>query len=144
MVKEEAITGWIPRKGLPENIEMRLTLYGWSRQTLCDRLGISMSTVSRWMTGASEAPVWLLDYLDVFRFVQIADVRPPAMTGEQLRAKLRALNWNQVYLAQRVDVSENTVSRWTTGEVDVPLWLSAFIEAMLEIRRLALGFGVAG
>jgi transcriptional regulator with XRE-family HTH domain len=65
------------------------------------------------------------------------------MTPQQLKASLNVIGWSQAELSRRIDYAPNTISRWMTGEIPIPAWLDAYIEAITAIRDLALRVGVA-
>lgn len=51
------------------------------------------------------------------------------MTGDQFRARLRALSLTQRRFAALTGVTTNTVSRWRTGALPVPLWVVRLLDA---------------
>ncbi len=55
---------------------------------------------------------------------------------------LSELEWSQAKLASKLSVAPNTVSRWLTGGLPVPAWLTEYLSAMLAVRRLACQFEV--
>lgn len=65
------------------------------------------------------------------------------MTPQQLKSSLTILGWSQAELSRRIDYSPNTISRWMTGEIPIPAWMTAYIEAICAIRELAVKVGVA-
>jgi putative transcriptional regulator len=41
------------------------------------------------------------------------------MTGKEIRALRRKLDWTQVVLAEAIGVTSNTVARWERGEMAI-------------------------
>ena len=64
------------------------------------------------------------------------------MTPKDLRAALDHLHWSQAELARRIDYAPNTVNRWAQGEIPIPGWLTAYLDAMTGMRDLAERCGV--
>jgi len=65
------------------------------------------------------------------------DPAPQPMTPQQLREALEALDWKQVDLCRRAGLTQGTPSRWIAGTNPIPLWVSAYLGAMLDLQRLA-------
>ena len=61
---------------------------------------------------------------------------PSALTPQQLRDALSAIGWRQVDFARRVGVTPAAVSTWTTGKAPAPLWVGAYLGAMLDLAAL--------
>lgn len=59
-----------------------------------------------------------------------------AMTPEELRQALGALNWRQADLCRKAGLNKDTPGRWLSGKTPIPLWVDAYLGAMLEIQRL--------
>lgn len=51
------------------------------------------------------------------------------LTGDAFRARLRALDISQRRFAALAGVTTNTVSRWRTGALPVPLWVERLLDA---------------
>ena len=63
------------------------------------------------------------------------------MTKEELRAALQALDWKQVDLARRLDLSKATVWGWINrADKAVPRWVAEYLRAMQAIQRLHVDF----
>jgi len=65
------------------------------------------------------------------------DQAPQPMMPQQLRDALDALDWKQVDLCRRAGLAQGTTSRWIAGTNPIPLWVSAYLGAMLDLQRLA-------
>ncbi|HMN56586.1 MAG TPA: helix-turn-helix transcriptional regulator [Ottowia sp.] len=61
---------------------------------------------------------------------------PGTMNPQQLTAALSAIGWRQVDFARRVGVTPAAVSTWTTGKAPAPLWVGAYLGAMLDLAAL--------
>lgn len=61
------------------------------------------------------------------------------MNATALRAALRALNVNQAWLARRLRVSPNQVSRWAVGAVPVPGYAEEYLRLARGIHDLVRG-----
>jgi len=59
------------------------------------------------------------------------------LTPQQLREALDALGWKQVDLCRRAGLNKNTPSCWLSGSTPIPLWVSAYLGALLDLQRLA-------
>lgn len=68
---------------------------------------------------------------------------PQQLSADDLRNLLDELSWKQSELARRTGLTHNTISRWATGQVETPLWVGEYLNAMVSLRRLAVRFGVA-
>ena len=65
-------------------------------------------------------------------------IPPPApLTPQQLREALEALDWKQIDFCRRAGLNKDTPSRWLAGSTPIPLWVSAYLGAMLDLQRLA-------
>lgn len=53
------------------------------------------------------------------------------MTPAEFRATLKALGIRQIWLAERLGVSPNTVNRWARGELAVPQY-AVFALSLIE------------
>jgi pyocin large subunit-like protein len=62
--------------------------------------------------------------------------RDSAMTPEELRQALLALKWRQADLCRKAGLNKDTPGRWLSGKTPIPLWVDAYLGAMLEIQRL--------
>lgn len=58
------------------------------------------------------------------------------MTAKELKSALSELGWKGADLARQVHVSENSVSAWRTGSAKVPGPVRAYLEAMLDMKRM--------
>ena len=59
------------------------------------------------------------------------------MNPEQFKQALAELGWKQSDLCAKTGLEKKTPSRWATGVVPIPDWVSAYLGAMLDVRRLA-------
>lgn len=66
------------------------------------------------------------------------------MTIEEFEAALKTLDWKGSDFCRAAGVGRNTVSRWRTGETEVPLWVAKFLGMALEIKRLHDTYVVPG
>ncbi|WP_020227122.1 DNA-binding transcriptional regulator [Acidovorax sp. MR-S7] len=55
------------------------------------------------------------------------------MNGADLKAALKEIGWSQGRLARELGVNPVTVSRWATGQLEVPRYAVAY----LRVLRLA-------
>jgi transcriptional regulator with XRE-family HTH domain len=62
---------------------------------------------------------------------------PAPLTPQQLREALDALDWKQIDFCRRAGLNKDTPSRWLSGGTPIPLWVSAYLDAMLDLQRLA-------
>jgi len=58
------------------------------------------------------------------------------MTPAELASSLAELGWTQAELGRRLGMAPDTVSRWATGRVSMPVWLSAHVALLLELQDL--------
>jgi hypothetical protein len=58
------------------------------------------------------------------------------ISADDLRGALAALGWKQSDLWRNAGLNKDTPSRWLSGKTPIPLWLGAYLGALLEIRRL--------
>lgn len=58
------------------------------------------------------------------------------MTPDELASALAELGWSQAELGRRLGMAPDTVSRWATGRVPMPVWLTAHMGLLLELREL--------
>ena len=58
------------------------------------------------------------------------------MTPDELASVLAQLGWTQEELGRRLGMAPDTVSRWATGKVPMPVWLTAHVGLLLELREL--------
>lgn len=59
-----------------------------------------------------------------------------AITREELQKALDDLGWKQSDLWRKAGLNKDTPSRWLSGKTPIPLWVGAYLGALLEIRRL--------
>lgn len=59
-----------------------------------------------------------------------------AMTPEQFTEAIAALRWKQSDFCRKTGLDKNTPSRWVNGITPIPVWVSAYLGAMGEIKRL--------
>lgn len=62
--------------------------------------------------------------------------RPHIMTPDEFAAALAALGWKQSDFCRKTGVTPNTPSRWMTDKTPIPLWVSAYLEAMQDLAAL--------
>ena len=58
------------------------------------------------------------------------------MTPDELASVLAQLGWTQAELGRRLGMAPDTMSRWATGKVPMPVWLTAHVGLLLELREL--------
>lgn len=58
------------------------------------------------------------------------------MKPEEFEQVLTELGWKQADFCRKTGVDKNTPSRWANGKSTIPPWVSAYLGAMLEIKRL--------
>lgn len=58
------------------------------------------------------------------------------LTPEQFIAALAALGWKQTDFARKTGVTAGAVSRWATGRDTPPLWATAYLGAMQDLKAL--------
>ncbi len=63
----------------------------------------------------------------------------PAMTPDELKTHLGTLSWSQAELARRLGVAPNTVYRWAAGLLEVPVWLSGYLDMATTVCRCVRG-----
>lgn len=56
------------------------------------------------------------------------------MTADEFRAALKALGMSQTELRERLGLNKSTTSRYAKGQLDVPLWMSAYLETAKKLR----------
>lgn len=58
------------------------------------------------------------------------------MTPDQFAEALTALSWKQSDFCRKTGVTPNTPSRWMTEKTPIPLWVPAYLGAMLDLAAL--------
>lgn len=58
------------------------------------------------------------------------------MTPEQFTTALGALNWKQTDFCRKTGVHKSTPTNWVTGKTPIPLWVDAYLGAMLDLAAL--------
>lgn len=58
------------------------------------------------------------------------------MTKEDFKAALAVIGWSQSECARKTGLTDSTVSRYATGEAEVPEWLVRHLAAMADIAQL--------
>lgn len=61
---------------------------------------------------------------------------PDTLTPEEFAAMLKELGWKQSDFARKTGLTPQTPSNWATGGAPIPLWVRAYLGAMLDIKRL--------
>lgn len=61
------------------------------------------------------------------------------MSADELRLRLRDMQWTSAELARRVKVNPHTVSNWTTGKTPIPGSVAAFVRLACDMRMLLDG-----
>lgn len=60
------------------------------------------------------------------------------MTTSEFKEKLKALGWSQATFARKTGITQNTISRWVSGEIpQIPEWVDAYIGLAESVRRTA-------
>lgn len=57
------------------------------------------------------------------------------MTGPELRRTLTALGMTQGSFARLIEVSDDTVSRWHTGQRAIPKVVALYLRLLLALQR---------
>jgi transcriptional regulator with XRE-family HTH domain len=65
------------------------------------------------------------------------------MTPAELKAALSTIGMKQNAMAEQMGLSANTISRYMSGELTVPKYIETHIGMLLDLRNLALKYGVA-
>lgn len=60
----------------------------------------------------------------------------PVARSSQVRLAINELKWTQGKLARRIDVTEETVSRWCIGKARVPLVVILYLEQIVHAKKL--------
>lgn len=58
------------------------------------------------------------------------------MSGEELKAALRAIGHNHRTFAAMTGVNERTIRRWFAGDQDIPLWAIVLVD-LLRLQAAA-------
>jgi transcriptional regulator with XRE-family HTH domain len=58
------------------------------------------------------------------------------MTPEEFKKALLELKWSQSEFGRKAGLTPTTVSRWATGETEVPRWADSYLGLALEVQRL--------
>lgn len=58
------------------------------------------------------------------------------MTPKDLKFAIKALGWSQATFAARIKTHPNTVSKWATGQTEVPGAVAAYLELAMAVRAL--------
>ncbi len=62
------------------------------------------------------------------------------LSPAQFTEALAEIGWKQIDFARKTGLSAAAVSRWSTGQDTVPLWVTAHIELLLELADLHARF----
>lgn len=65
-----------------------------------------------------------------------AEAAGRSLTPQELQQTLDLLGWKQSDLWRNAGLNKDTPSRWLGGKTEIPLWVTAYLGALLEIRRL--------
>ena len=58
------------------------------------------------------------------------------MTGSDLKSRLSVLGWSQATFARKIGKSQNTISRWISGEIpQIPEWVDAYLNQAEYIKQ---------
>lgn len=63
-------------------------------------------------------------------------VTDATMSPEAFSQTLEALGWKQSDFCRKTGVSKDTPSRWAKGQTPIPLWVGAYLGAMLDLSAL--------
>ena len=58
------------------------------------------------------------------------------MTPEQFTTALADLGWKQSDLCRRAGLDPKTPSRWATGAVPIPGWVSPYLRLLLDLKTM--------
>ena len=56
--------------------------------------------------------------------------RQSRMTAKELRKWREQKGWSQKKFAEKIGISQSTVSRWERGNRPIPLWLERFLQVL--------------
>lgn len=62
------------------------------------------------------------------------------MTPDEFHAALAVLGWKSIDFTRKAGLVPNTAWRWGKGLTPIPLWVSEYLGAMIEIQRLHARF----
>lgn len=57
-------------------------------------------------------------------------------TPNEFASALAELGWKQADFWRKTGVNKDTPSRWLNGITPIPRWVGAYLEAMLDLKRL--------
>lgn len=92
---------------------------GLRQKDLAERIGAGVNSVNAWERGTALAPVYRRAQLRR----TLAEPAPPApalLPGSELLAERRRVGWSQLELAERIGVTQATVSAWEHGHPPAP------------------------
>jgi hypothetical protein len=58
------------------------------------------------------------------------------VTADKFRATLKELGMSQTDLRVRLGLNKSTTSRYAKGQLVIPLWMSAYLEAEKKVQTL--------
>jgi transcriptional regulator with XRE-family HTH domain len=58
------------------------------------------------------------------------------MTPDQFTAALDALGWKQTEFCRKTGLTKQTPSNWVRGRSPIPVWVEAYLGAMLDLSTL--------
>ena len=60
------------------------------------------------------------------------------MTGIKLKSALIELKLSQAEFGRRIGVSSNSVSKWVTGQVEIPRVVGLYVSLILDLRVICI------
>ena len=62
--------------------------------------------------------------------------RAANMNPDEFKAALKVLGWNQSEFGRKAGLTPATVSRYATGENEIPAWVEKYLGLTAELKRL--------
>jgi transcriptional regulator with XRE-family HTH domain len=68
--------------------------------------------------------------------IVVSHAREANMNPDEFKAALKVLGWNQSEFGRKAALTPATVSRYATGENEIPAWVDKYLGLTLEVKRL--------
>ncbi|MGO3741425.1 hypothetical protein [Kerstersia sp.] len=131
----------------PEEHQQALQAIGWTKNDFCLAAGVHIGTINRWHRGDGLIPSWVkpfmglaADMAQVSSPSQVLDyierTTPPHLSPEAFEDAIKAIGWKKVDFCRIVGTNAGTVSRWTSGEIEIPAWVRHFLTLPLYVAML--------